>query len=447
MRIIFTLLFVSLFISCSKSPNEINGQATLTDTAKSWWNAQNFQSTLVFSVDWEAAENPVTIDGVRILEVPIRYPSNLLGEINALRPLGEKKADSLYTYRSLIIYHHPQKGFYYGVMKLVGTENYNTKVAVKKNSFVNLSNNFEGLFILERLDGTFITGARYKWGAKPVQIRLKPKGPMTELYICDQVTTNFYSQACVGGQCGPVRLVSSSTYLENCQWYPEGGEEEAIDFKWPPDGGGGYNPPTETEINEVQIIKNNLTDTCHKDVVNDIVNGDWSSAIVRKVNDYFGYQRKITNITFKDASQYQVDYPEDGPLPSHIQAGTRASRPNGITLEVNIYFNKMQSASREYIGLIAIHEIMHGIYAYENGFNSNSMDHGQMVGYLNILSGTLREMYPSLTSTQAYALSLEGLSKTPYGAMLKLLYPEVWSRNIEIIDSYRFGTAGTKCRN
>lgn len=207
-----------------------------------------------------------------------------------------------------------------------------------------------------------------------------------------------------------------------------------------PIGGGGGTGSSNG--NAVTDIKNKMKDGCMKNTVDSLTGKGWTNKIAQKVNQIFGTSNKY-NITFLDRDAWPANYPKFN------ETATGSTYPRFVdgVLKVDVYLNNtlLQNASKEYIAATLLHEIAHGILTYEHIDGADAQHNEMFQKYMTEIAAGLKEMYPGI-GTDADALAHEGLDRTIWGSAFKTAFPQSWNAMVTIMEAYRNGKKGTKCK-
>jgi hypothetical protein len=162
-------------------------------------------------------------------------------------------------------------------------------------------------------------------------------------------------------------------------------------------GGSGSNVP-----NNNNDVKNNLKDPCLKALVNILLQSNIENKITDILNNVFGTGSSI-NLYFQE--DYTIT--KDANTIPYVIQGT-----NTLTkIVTNINPNNFDpNASKEYKTAVIMHEIIHAYLDVNPSVLSNMTQHSYMLeNYIDILSGSLQNFFPNMTTDQATSLALYGL--------------------------------------
>ena len=434
--LIFTLFLFTF--SCSKKDiQQTDAIADFAASAKEWWIANVPEASgkdLV--LNWENAKLTNGPLGMKVLEVPLTFPKQTLGAFN--RSEKVESSEDLYTYKSLLLYKKPETGFYYGVFSMIGSENYSKSNAPKLNSYSKVDPKFEGIVLIESLDGKLFRGGRYVNGKRKELLLEKPKaavnGTATDATVtCDVIEVTYYQVVRVGDRTFPPVVLRTETYLTNCTVNQDDGPVTPIDYPDPTDMGGGegtiYHKPVYREV------INDLTNPCAKAMLEKVMGNDASNDIQTLFNREFG------------TSDVSIKFIEES-LPMNVAGETtqfvHQVGSNYKTVWISLNSNVMKNASQEYIAATIIHELMHAFAVIKN--ERFTRDHEDMdKNTVAIMASALNQLFPNMSMKDATALAWGGVYDTSAWKELVAADPTT-ANHYRILDTYYSdGTSGTKC--
>jgi len=211
-------------------------------------------------------------------------------------------------------------------------------------------------------------------------------------------------------------------------------------------GGGGGGGGSSSPVDKTKDVKNNLKEECLKALVNTLLNSTIENKITQILNRTFGQNSTVT-------LYFEEDYtiPIEASTQPYVIQGT-----NDITkIITRINPSKFdENASKEYKTVVIMHEVIHAFLDMNPSMLKNLTQHAFMLNnYVDILSTTLQDFFPSMTTDQANSLALYGLGKdvTNSAAFDEALKKYGFDRNGGTTDysnlamQYRFGSLGQLC--
>lgn len=198
---------------------------------------------------------------------------------------------------------------------------------------------------------------------------------------------------------------------------------------WEPVDNGDNNYP------DVNSIIDSLLSPCLKNTLHSMLLNNYTSQISSMLNTIWGATTDC-NIRF-----LQTDT-----LPWGVDGITNTTISFGImTQRVRLNQPVLDSASIEYVTTTMFHEVLHA-YLNATGQYGNLKNHNTMANqYVNMLSSSLTEHFPSLDPVDVKALAWGGLHDTQAWDSIKVNHPveynDLRTRNAR----HRVHTAGTIC--
>jgi hypothetical protein len=165
---------------------------------------------------------------------------------------------------------------------------------------------------------------------------------------------------------------------------------------------------------QTEVI-NDVTNPCLLSVISEIGVSGYKSTLLNLFQDHLFNQKSPYRIKFQQSisvignSGEQV-YARNEPI---------VDLPDGKK-QITITLNKTllnSGVSKEYIGAIIVHELLHGMFLTSDSYNSLSQEEQHLKFFNSYTIGigmSLKELFPSLTDVDATALALEGLDDVTF---------------------------------
>ncbi|MVT10596.1 hypothetical protein [Chitinophaga tropicalis] len=202
----------------------------------------------------------------------------------------------------------------------------------------------------------------------------------------------------------------------------------------------------------VNNIRNQVQNPCTSGVINDLLNKGLKNKISKLINRIFGGNGNL-DITFREKPA--TDFPSSvlGELDTQDTQffGQRTDPTFGGEVYINLNRDSLAGKPKELLATVVLHECIHA-YLAQRGNPRLLLQHDLMAdSYRGDIAQALKELFPSISDTDAAALSWEGLTETYAWNLNQLrdiqaLHPENIAYNqIITLLSYQNGIKGTKC--
>jgi hypothetical protein len=247
--------------------------------------------------------------------------------------------------------------------------------------------------------------------------------------IINEMNVQLADVYCIGQ-----RLPMEGTLMDLPVIYSEGGG--SYNPLIPPFFGGGGGAPSSDayDINfdpsaELLFsIGNNVKNKCLLEALNGVINSKYDLGGIVK-------EFKMTPKT--------IYFAESRNLPASRYAITTKISEKEALITLNL--NTLPYYSKELMAVTIYHEIIHAYLGTTKKEEwDNDVQHNTMTSnyYLNLIKGVLMIRFPSISTNNATALRLAGLSDTPYYVNLSRLQKDTVD---ETIENYKNKTNGTYC--
>jgi hypothetical protein len=449
--IIFGLILT--FFSCSDDPiiSEQDNYNSIEHAQK--WFEQNVSissplngriSSRPKNISWKDGISYAK-DKTQTVEVPIQYETELIAY-----PQNTNKNASYKNLTKLLMFDDGKGGYNIFIMRIM--PDISSLPELEKNNYDKKVNSFTGDIIYYTWEGSPIVYARYENGKRIEWNYIEQaskNGDTSGARItneCYTIEVKWYQIVCIDGYCSsPIYL--GSDYYDYC---PIGSIPNYDEDVYPGDlyGGGSSGSPGNYQP-VLDIITNNLTTPCLKNIISNLTNKNLANDINIAINKIFNNNSNTNLIINENPNLTSQNTGQPIPATTNVTS-------NGNPFEVTMTLNPtmLKSSSSEYVAATVYHEAMH---AYLNTLPDQSRDqleqHVEMAtSYVNWLIGALQEVFPNLNNKTAAGLALRGL-----GDMMRN-NPSYWnsliqgfefSNNQELVtltDSYRDGgNTGTPC--
>lgn len=209
-------------------------------------------------------------------------------------------------------------------------------------------------------------------------------------------------------------------------------------------GGGGTGTGTggSTPCTTAQDIHNNINNPCMKDEVN--------AALASGLNSY---TYRIANYVFSDNIYFDLNFFESTTLANNVDGQTDCqgipSSQNYFVADVSLNANTLPKASKEYIAVTAIHEILHAYMTYSGKLGEFNQHTDMANNYIYTMQKDLQAMFPGMSDTDAAALSWGGLGDTQAWKDMLTNNPDQANKIVSTNQQYKnsTGTKGQRCPN
>ncbi|POY35117.1 hypothetical protein C3K47_17100 [Solitalea longa] len=116
------------------------------------------------------------------------------------------------------------------------------------------------------------------------------------------------------------------------------------------------------------------------------------------------------------------------------------------TYMIELNGNVLPNASKEMIATTIIHEALHAYMDY-SGINNYFNDHDSMgAAYVDEMANALKELFPTLSYSDATALAWGGLHESMAWSQLVMKKPSLAQSTLNNIKQYIDKTKGTGCQ-
>lgn len=414
----YCLIIILQILACKKSQSNGDGSDVNISDMKNWYNSEIAKVT-------NKSERLIGLNPIWDKITTLDDNENLVFEVDLVNQnhlfTADRKIDASkykdYELRNLfklIFIKNKATGRINGAyMNIVPDSN---SLNQQKVHYKNVGN-FTGKIQYYNINGTYNLGWHYTNGNidKKFIARLKSaSGAFTEKEPACGVFP-VMGTICAGGDDDPVVCTTSVVGTTEIDCYPiEGGGStgggntggSGNNGGMDPGGSGSgstNDPSTLDTVNHVTNIclKQGLAKAMQKDVVND-VKGLMAST-------YLGANKP--DIDFYDSPMSSAD--------SNTYAVTRVSNLASLNISITFNTSNLPNASEQFIVSTVYHEVLHAYLTAlfppnsPNGTIIIPEDHQYMAtNYINMMTSSLRSMYPDITEADARALSWGGLENT-----------------------------------
>lgn len=344
-------------------------------------------------IDWSVARKVKQENGLEVIAVPVIYKTNSKpGAIfwDSKTPDDQKHSkieNALDIKECLLTFKDKAGQLQTQLVQYISTKEYKQQ---KKGGIS--KNDFTGWMMAMSWDEQPIIGYQFKKGKDIKQLTPVNSTPGGRMAYCDFSYYQSISVSCYscGSNCTACDVGVSGGYQGYCtDPSSNSGTDPNTYVSY---GGNGiyyYTPPNNTQSGNSNIITNNLTTPCLRNVMNKVQNAQFNAEIQNILQNFNASTTLNFSITERNLSNDDRNAETIG---------------NSITLNSTALAN----ASQEFIAKVIYHEVLH---VYLGG--SLNSDHQTMAAnYVSPLMNTLTSLFPNLSFTDAQALSWSGLKDT-----------------------------------
>ncbi|MET3878086.1 hypothetical protein [Chitinophaga sp. OAE865] len=417
------------------------------DFSKSLSNRFNDSIIINWSADWEQVSAKKGKDNAVYYFIP------LLPSLSSQAGQTSKYKINVIGFQQFIIATEDiNKGvrFFKGRYILQSGSSPNNTSNINRSAVINYSR-FTGKLFLDDFSGkthiiNYYNGEKKKVKVQTENARIICDQECTWTMWCDRgpwvtVTYGYGGGNCPSPESGPEVAYDCLTsgggssgwelqysYLVNCT-----NIDDPIDPPTPPGpGGGGIG----TGTSAVRDISNKLKTPCFSNVFSEVQSKTLQNTISKMLNRLFG-STEFLNLEIGE-----------GVLKQGVEGDTGGSINSGgyKIVQVTLNTNELKNASKEYIAITILHEVVHGFFKAENK-NPLIDDHNEMGSfYIQYMAEALKELYPTISHDDAIALSWGGIQESYGWSELVRKTPAAAISIADTNKKYKTGISGTNCK-
>lgn len=210
--------------------------------------------------------------------------------------------------------------------------------------------------------------------------------------------------------------------------------------------GGDYYPyedNTDYEALRFQQIRDSVYLTLKNPCLQEMV----TKAVYENIDNQIS---RIVNLVFEDAELIDLSFYESTDLQNTdlaiaLVGPVITGETERMQADIFLNTNVLPNSSQEMVISTIFHEVLHAYLGYSR--NSNLFnDHQEMANeYLSLMTSALQNLFPTLSTKSAQALSWGGLSETTAWKNLEKSDPTKTNEIVQINKNHTNGTSGTIC--
>lgn len=447
----FLILLITLFFACKPSVLEGSSNEEFSvNAAKEWYYG-------VFKKSAEYALNNIKLKGdksptwnnakyekfgdIEVIEIPLSMERKLVSVPNFANQNNEdKKRIAQATINNLLIIRLPSKEIIVREIQYIPEIDYlrSRNFDISHLYYKAIDKEFDGIITIKKWNGERVNKYKLVDGLIKSKVKKGTKkiisNQRTSEEICVTVITTEQEMWCKGhyegdilfiDECGEWEDTGNVTYEDFCEWLEDGGDSNCEDPTMTLEecfceSIGGRCGEGEAPWLNVGVI-DDLSDPCSKNTKNLITDISCGTFLSKLFQSSFSNQGSTYNINFRQ-DQFRL-----GPTGYLLDAFSEFSSSTN-TFSIYLNTNQINVYSKEYVGSIILHEIIHAFLSTQNPPVPDVDQHGEMVKSWITHMSTLMQAAFGISEIDANALAINGTGKAIYGD--GITPPNTWNNFI-----------------